>query len=115
MVFRLEDPVKTYLVITALLMGVFALTSCEGSDTTDDPRPVQKTVAERWKGMTEKERKAVCDEARNTPDSVNTDADSGQIPPTGPDYKGMLGALVEAGFAQPEAAAMLPYAANACK
>lgn len=113
MVFPLEEPVKTYLVITALLVGLFSLTSCGDSDTTDAPDGLP-SVAERWKGMTGQERKAVCDEAHSTPDAEGTDAGTGQIPASGPDYKGMLNALIDAGFEQPDAAAMLPYAANAC-
>lgn len=104
---------KTYFAITALLVGLFLLTSCGDSDTSDAPDG-PPSAAQRWKGMTEDERRAVCDEAHGTPDPVNTDPGSGQIPATGPDYKGMLNALIGAGFEQPDAAAMLPYAVNAC-
>jgi hypothetical protein len=42
------------------------------------------------------------------------DPGSGQIPQDRPDYRGMLKALMDAGYDQPEASAMLPYAANVC-
>lgn len=108
---------KTYLVITALLLSCFLLTSCGEADTPGR-QPVATadlpSVTERWKGMTDEERAAVCQQASQAPSPEEADSGSGQIPETGPDYKGMLNALIEAGFDQPEAAAMLPYVANQC-
>jgi hypothetical protein len=103
---------KTLLVVPAVLL---ALAGCE-----DKPAPSVSvsasqadlpSVAERWKGMTDQERKAVCD------------ASSGPLPGEGEvggtdsevDYREMLKALEAAGYDQEEGAAMLPYALNECR
>lgn len=109
---------KTYLVITALLVGLFGLTSCGETDTPEPsatPSADLKKVSERWsRDMTQDERDAVCAALRTTPSQEYTDPGSGQLPYSGPNYKAMLDAIMDAGFSQPEAAAMIPYAVNKC-
>ena len=108
---------KTYLVITALLVAGFCMASCGEADTPEGGGVAtadMPSVKERWKSMDPGEKEAVCAQVKETPAPQGTDAGSGQIPTAGPDYKGMLNALMDAGFEQPDAAAMLPYAVNQC-
>jgi hypothetical protein len=114
----LEVPVKRILVSAALLL---ALAGC-GTDTPD-PEPTgtlhadMAKVSQRWKNLTEDEKKDVCTAATSvaTPSPVEEeDGGSEQIPYTGPNYKAMLKVLMDTGLDQPQAAAMLPYAANKC-
>lgn len=103
---------KTYLVITALLLGAFSVTSCGDSDRSGDPSPLgtadPPSVTERWKGLTRDERDAVCAQASAPP------SPPGQISQDGPDYRGMLSALMETGLKQEDASAMLPYVVSQC-
>ena len=110
---------KKLLVVPALLL---ALAGC-GTDTPEPQEsPVQtlhanlKKVSERWAELDESEKASVCTAATTlpTPEGEEEDGGSGQIPYSGPNYRAMLNALMDTGLKQPEAAAMLPYAANKC-
>lgn len=98
---------KTYVVITVVLLLCFLASSCGGTDSGGAPAGVATadlgTVTERWDALSEQERDAVC---RNAPPSPGKDAR--------PDYRGMLSALMNTGIKQEDATAMLPYAVNQC-
>lgn len=114
---------KTYLMITTALLMLFGAVACEDSDTPD-PVPTLSAdlpkASERWKGMTEDEQAAVCAAASGPlPGEGEVGGGGTEIPLPGEtpsvDYRMMLDAIEDAGFTQPEAAAMIPYALNECR
>lgn len=66
-----------------------------GCDTQSRPEPGE--VERRWKGLSEEYRMSACVHAWPSPD-----------------YREMLHVLMDAGYDQQEAAAMLPYAVEDC-
>lgn len=107
---------RSLIAVPALLM---VLMGCSGGEpdtpeTSPTPSADLKKVSERWNEMTWDEQAAVCAAA------------SGPLPGEGeiggtatassrPDYRLMLQAIEAAGYTQPEATAMLPYALNECR
>lgn len=92
---------------------VLVLAGC-GADKAGEPGSAASppTVAQRWDALTEEQRQAVCTEMASTPEPGTTG--TGQLPESGPDYRGMLQVLMGTGLKQGDASAMLPYAANEC-
>jgi hypothetical protein len=111
---------RSLIAVPALLM---VLAGCSGGDS-DTPEPVPtlssdlKKAADRWKDMTEDEQAAVCAAASGPlPGEGEIGGTSTFSPGTDPsiDYRAMLNAIEAAGYTQPEATAMLPYALNECR
>jgi hypothetical protein len=99
---------RTGAVFTGITAAMFLGMAGCSSETGPDPSPGSATVtasadlravSERWKGLSGPEQNAVCEHTLQT---------------EGPDYRGMLHALMETGMGQPDAAEMLPYAVNEC-
>lgn len=90
----------------AMILGVASCSSESGPERTPPPHSTAVTAtaglrapSERWADLPESQKSTVCVQAREA---------------GGPDYRGMLRALMDAGLTQPDAAAMLPYAVNEC-
>lgn len=93
-------------ITTALFLGVAGCSSGEGVDPNPSSSPTLvtasadlKAVFRHWANLSGPQQNSVCEWALQT---------------DGPDYKGMLEALVGTGLSQADAAATLPFAVNEC-
>lgn len=117
MVFPKEHPMKRSLLVVPVLLA--ALTACSGGGSdTPEPSPTAsadlKKVSERWNDMTWDEQAAVCAAAARPLPGEGEIGGTATATPR-PDYRLMLEAIEAAGYSQPEATAMIPYALNECR
>lgn len=90
-------------ITAAMFLGIAGCSSSTDSQPATDATTVATAdldaAFKRWDELSGPEQNSVCEHALQT---------------GGPDYRGMLYALMDTGMAQPDAAAMLPYAVNQC-
>lgn len=100
------------LLAAPLLLLALGCGADNGGDPAPSPTADLKKVSERWAEMTEQEQSAVC-AAASAP--LPGEGEIGGTSTSTPDYREMLNAIEKAGYSQPEATAMIPYALNECR
>lgn len=96
---------RSTAVYTGITAAFFLVTaSCSTAQEpvghrTSEPSSFQQVAEGRWNSLSSEEQGAVCVQA---------------LEEGGPDYRGMLRALVDTGMAKPDATVILPFIVSRC-